>query len=308
MLPQTKVTSAGPECAENAEHARGGESGKDRITDQSEDCGADNCSMRRPDIHTTLESLTLGDDSANTQLPAGLEGACDAAMAAYVRSESGAVGVRYCNGNNASVFWSGADPSESERSPPAFLQGLLAAPEVAACFAAAVATGRREPVDVKVCTAVASAYYDAVYSAEHVASYLHRDGHFASQCPVILDKLVGAMSANYPGLPGIQSPLHVRCIELHTYSRGGALATPEHRDNGSKRTLIVQLSRADEFDGGRFVTWHEGEPVVHQMQLGDGLLINSEKMHNVAPVTRGVRNSLVIELWVPPANKHDRFR
>ena len=52
---------------------------------------------------------------------------------------------------------------------------------------------------------------------------------------------------------------------------------------------------------------HEGEAVVHELAAGDGLLIDSEKMHNVATVTSGVRHSLVIELWVAPANQTDRF-
>ena len=45
----------------------------------------------------------------------------------------------------------------------------------------------------------------------------------------------------------------------------------------------------------------------HSLQAGDALLIDSEKMHNVSPVTRGVRHSLVVELWVAPANQRDRF-
>jgi predicted 2-oxoglutarate/Fe(II)-dependent dioxygenase YbiX len=55
------------------------------------------------------------------------------------------------------------------------------------------------------------------------------------------------------------------------------------------------------------VTWHEGEAVVHELEAGDGLLINSERFHNVAPVLSGVRHSLVTELWVAPDNQHDRF-
>lgn len=242
------------------------------------------------------------------ELPAGLEDARDAAMAAYVRSESGTEGPRICTANNLSVFWSGDDPFEAERCPPKSLPGLLTAPEVAACFAAAEACGRRDPTDAEVCAALAGSYYDAVYSSKHVACYLHRNGHFAAQEPAILQKIVEAMNATHPDFPNIRSPLHERCIELHAYAPGGALPDPGHRDNGSKRTLIVQLSKATDFDGGQFVTWHEGEPVLHEMQLGDGLLIHSEKMHNVAPVTRGLRNSLVVELWVAPANTYDRFR
>ena len=69
----------------------------------------------------------------------------------------------------------------------------------------------------------------------------------------------------------------------------------------------VPCLQAASFEGGHFVTWHEGQPVLHELQAGDGVLIHSERMHNVAPVTRGVRHSLVIELWVAPDNNQDRF-
>ena len=37
-----------------------------------------------------------------------------------------------------------------------------------------------------------------------------------------------------------------------------------------------------------------------------GVLFRSEDYHNVSPVTRGVRNVLVIELWAGPTNGVDR--
>jgi predicted 2-oxoglutarate/Fe(II)-dependent dioxygenase YbiX len=148
---------------------------------------------------------------------------------------------------------------------------------------------------------------DYVFSPEHVACYLHREGGFASRCAPLCERLVAAMTAAYAGMPAPTQPLHIRCVELHAYSVGGALVTPGHRDNGSKRTLIVQLSEAGAFDGGRFVTWNEGAAVPHEMAAGDGLLIDSERMHNVQPVTRGLRHSLVIELWVQPTNRMNRF-
>jgi len=43
------------------------------------------------------------------------------------------------------------------------------------------------------------------------------------------------------------------------------------------------------------------------MRRGDALLFHSEKVHNVAAVTRGLRNSLVIELWQGPCNLRDRY-
>ena len=70
----------------------------------------------------------------------------------------------------------------------------------------------------------------------------------------------------------------VRCVELHAYAAGGGLLDAGHKDNGSKLTLIVQLSDASAFDGGHFVTYTEGEAVLHALAAGDGLLINSEKV------------------------------
>ena len=65
-------------------------------------------------------------------------------------------------------------------------------------------------------------------------------------------------------------------------------------------------------DGGDFVTWAptaEGQrPVGYDLKAGDGVLFYSEKTHNVSPVTKGVRHSLVIELWRGGENVHDRSR
>lgn len=154
---------------------------------------------------------------------------------------------------------------------------------------------------------LADEWYDIVFDPEHAACYMHAGGHFATRHPALHDKLIATMVMSHPGLKMVRVPLHVRCIELHAYTVGGGLITPGHKDNGSKFTLIVQLSESSTFEGGRFVTYHEGEAVQHELKAGDGLLINSEKMHNVSPVTRGVRYSLVIELWVAPANTLDRF-
>ena len=45
---------------------------------------------------------------------------------------------------------------------------------------------------------------------------------------------------------------------------------------------------------------------LHEMARGDALLFDSEKAHNVSTLTRGVRHSLVLELWSGPQNMHDR--
>ena len=51
-----------------------------------------------------------------------------------------------------------------------------------------------------------------------------------------------------------------------------------------------------------------GHPVLHELARGDALLFHSERLHNVCPVTRGVRRSLVVELWARTKNVRDRFR
>ena len=201
------------------------------------------------------------------------------------------------------------------------LRNMIAAQDITALHDAAAATGRRlEPSTVwrrppKVCAALADSWFDVVYSPEHVALFLHR-GRTMPQA--LIDKIVAAMLQAYSAIqplastsieaPVDASTLRVRCVELHTYAVGGSLATPLHRDTGSTLTLTILLTDAGAFDGGTFVTWSEGEPVCHgALARGDGVLIDSEALHNVTPVTRGVRQSLVCELWAGNTNCHDRF-
>jgi len=66
----------------------------------------------------------------------------------------------------------------------------------------------------------------------------------------------------------------VRCIELHTYAPGGSLETACHRDNGSL-SLSLLLSESSAFDGGRFITYYNGAPVVHDVGRGDAVLFPS---------------------------------
>ena len=130
-------------------------------------------------------------------------------------------------------------------------------------------------------------------------------------------KLVNAMRSQ-PGMYfSPQISLHVRCVELHTYTPGDGLMIEGHRDQGSIVTMTVLLSDAHSFEGGIFITCARGEPcdgdstlggthVPHLASRGDAFLFHSEKMHNVSPVVRGVRHTLVIELWLSEPNKMDR--
>jgi hypothetical protein len=100
-------------------------------------------------------------------VPAGLEHAQQAAMRAYLRSESGGGGVRVCHASNLSQYWSGADPYEAERIPPVSLPGLLGVEEIAAVHAAAAACGRRSPLEVR---ADAEAHAHATHTHTHAHS------------------------------------------------------------------------------------------------------------------------------------------
>lgn len=143
-----------------------------------------------------------------------------------------------------------------------------------------------------------------------------------------------------------EDKFNVRCVELHTYTEGGGVLMDKHRDYGSVLTLSILLTEpAGEqeqaegkqvaangetanaagkmdaaieeawpgcmqrggFEGGELITWRDSAAVVHRMRRGDALLFHSEKVHNVALVTSGRRNSLVVELWEGQANRKDRF-
>ena len=102
--------------------------------------------------------------------------------------------------------------------------------------------------------------------------------------------------------------LAVRCVELHTYRVGGCLMERDHKDSGSALSMSVCLTPCAA--GGKFLTW-DGEdgrdvPVVHECRRGDAVLFRSEDYHNVSPVTEGIRQTLVIELWAGATNVVDR--
>jgi len=84
--------------------------------------------------------------------------------------------------------------------------------------------------------------------------------------------------------------------------------TVGHIDTGSALSMSMLLSHAHAVEGGKLMTWSdEGLRVEHAMERGDALLFESETMHNVSPITRGERFSLVVELWQGPTNETNRY-
>ena len=69
----------------------------------------------------------------------------------------------------------------------------------------------------------------------------------------------------------------------------------------------IALSDPAQQEGGVFLTWRDKDtPIEHRCGQGDGVLFRSEDYHNVTPVTKGTRSTLVMELWAGPTNRVDR--
>lgn len=221
--------------------------------------------------------------------------------------------TRVCHSNALSSYWAEEDEYDAERSEALVLRAFLSNEEVDTVHQAGAEAQAKE---LQASSGGGSCSFMATIPPHlrpdyqtHVKSFLHRDNDFVTSCPSLHKKLIGAMQSQPgdwgPSARGID--LNIRCIEYHTYSRGGGLVAPGHCDNGSVLTLSVMLSDPDDLSGGQFVTFTDGEPVVHKLSRGDAILFRSEKHHNVTTVRAGVRQSLVLELWLQPQNTHDRF-
>jgi len=150
--------------------------------------------------------------------------------------------------------------------------------------------------------------HHTAFTEEHILLNLHHDSFFQDNYETIHETILSGM-ASYPSEWGVgTSALSVRCIELHTYAPGGGLVAPGHRDHGSVLSMSVLLTDPADVDGGDFITYAEGSPIVHKLRRGDAILFLSEKIHNVSTVVRGIRRSLVVEQWSGVANQKDRFK
>lgn len=221
--------------------------------------------------------------------------------------------TRICHANALASYWAEESDYAAERSEAVILPGLLSCAEVDTVHQAGADAQAKE---LQASSGGGSCSFMATIPLHlrptyqtHVKSFLHRDNDFGIRHASLSAKLVHAMKSQ----PGDWGPdargidLNIRCVEYHTYTKGGGLVAPGHCDNGSVLTLSVMLSDPDDLCGGYFVTFTDGEPVAHQLSRGDAILFRSEKHHNVTTVRAGVRQSLVLELWMQPQNVHDRF-
>lgn len=90
-------------------------------------------------------------------------------------------------------------------------------------------------------------------------------------------------------------------IQLTEYTAGNLGFYDWHSDVGGrgiprsrKLTLTVQLSDPADYDGGALELNFNGTPVEAPRERGVGISFPSYTLHRVAPVTAGVRHSLVV--------------
>ena len=95
-----------------------------------------------------------------------------------------------------------------------------------------------------------------------------------------------------------RSALELRCAEFHTVVAPGNLAYEEHYDQGSLVTADIMLSDDGAFGGGALSTLEIDDVLLeHTFEKGDLLLFLSHKLHCVSPVSSGLRNVFVAEIW-----------
>ncbi|CAE7040409.1 for [Symbiodinium natans] len=142
----------------------------------------------------------------------------------------------------------------------------------------------------------------AVTAGQWRTCYLQQDGFARKSLATILDKLADAAVQRGPAPwrpckrdAGLLRP---RCVEHHLVSPGGALPDPTHFDGGSLFTIDVMLCTPGvDFQGGDFCTLEGNGLQKHAFDRGDALIFLSHKAHCVQPVTEGLRQTLVMELW-----------
>lgn len=66
--------------------------------------------------------------------------------------------------------------------------------------------------------------------------------------------------------------------------------------NHRKISMVVQLSEADDYEGGELVLWNSQVPTIAPKGIGNVMIFPSFLMHKVSPMVKGNRKSLV--LWI----------
>lgn len=155
---------------------------------------------------------------------------------------------------------------------------------------------------------------------EWSTTYLHTELMFQNRLPELHKKVkeaaVAADRANWgvcaaalaasaesvAGLEGgVAGELNTRVVELHMVGPTGGLPAARHYDSGSCVTIDLML--VEPASGGGFETLEinsAGEEVMrqHEFKRGDAIVFPSHKYHCVQPVEEGMRQVMILEVWV----------
>lgn len=134
-----------------------------------------------------------------------------------------------------------------------------------------------------------------------------------SHAPQVIGKMINFaneawLKGNWSGSKDNPGPLYnitggilslsIRVVEHWIYNVGGGLVDNFHYDVDSVITIVALLSDSNDYEGGLFRTYESNDThLIHSMNQGDAICFVSHKFHNITPLLKGIRKSLVIELW-----------
>lgn len=140
--------------------------------------------------------------------------------------------------------------------------------------------------------------------AGHETLFLHK--HLDNAMPNLRQRLLDlALRADESAGWNVTSGTAVtaRCLELIRYE--GSEADPEkaasigwHGDGATLMTLLVMLSKADDYEGGAVEFRADSAQERYELDAGDVLAWRGWTYHRVFPVTRGLRDVFVVEWWL----------
>jgi len=83
------------------------------------------------------------------------------------------------------------------------------------------------------------------------------------------------------------------------YEKGSYFKKHIDGNSNSKRrlTIMIQLSDESDYEGGELVTYTNNVPSISSKKLGNVIVIDSLKLHEVLELRSGVRYSLVVWLY-----------
>jgi PKHD-type hydroxylase len=96
----------------------------------------------------------------------------------------------------------------------------------------------------------------------------------------------------------------IKFMEYNEYMTGHAAMHTDLAHHGVTRfrklTIIIQLTDKSEYEGGELILQHYEKPYIMPKTQGTIIIFPSFLLHEVKPVTKGVRNSLVAFAYGPP--------